>query len=97
MFGTGLEPTRRDFLKTTALAGAGLALGVTPAAAGAEDKPLPKRVLGRTKAEVTILGLGTAPIGEARNTWSPPSGSCHFLSPVFGTRHVMTLPSSSRA
>ena len=65
MFGTGLEPTRRDFLKTTALAGAGLALGVTPAAAGAEDKPLPKRVLGRTKAEVTILGLGTAPIGEA--------------------------------
>jgi len=65
MSGIGLEPTRRDFLKTTALAGAGLALGVTPTAACAEDKPLPKRVLGRTKAEVTILGLGTAPIGEA--------------------------------
>jgi predicted aldo/keto reductase-like oxidoreductase len=65
MSGTGSEPTRRDFLKTTALAGAGLALGVTPTAAGAEEKPLPKRVLGRTKAEVTILGLGTAPIGEA--------------------------------
>jgi predicted aldo/keto reductase-like oxidoreductase len=65
MSGTGLGPTRRDFLKTTALAGAGLALGVAPTASGAEDKPLPKRVLGRTKAEVTILGLGTAPIGEA--------------------------------
>jgi hypothetical protein len=30
----------------------------------AEDQPLPTRVLGRTNARVTILGLGTAPIGE---------------------------------
>jgi predicted aldo/keto reductase-like oxidoreductase len=30
------------------------------------DGPLPTRVLGRTKAKVTILGLGTAPIGEAQ-------------------------------
>jgi predicted aldo/keto reductase-like oxidoreductase len=64
VFRPGAEPSRRDFLKTTALAGAGLALGATPAT-GVEDGPLPKRVLGRTKAEVTILGLGTAPIGEA--------------------------------
>jgi predicted aldo/keto reductase-like oxidoreductase len=28
------------------------------------DEELPKRVLGRTKEKVTILGLGTAPVGE---------------------------------
>lgn len=36
------------------------------AGAKASGNPLPTRVLGRTKAEVTILGLGTAPVGEAR-------------------------------
>jgi len=60
------KPTRREFLQTTALAGAGLALGAALPARAADDGPLPKRVLGRTKAEVTILGLGTAPLGEAR-------------------------------
>jgi predicted aldo/keto reductase-like oxidoreductase len=35
-------------------------------AADSVDGPLPTRVLGRTKAKVTILGLGTAPIGEAQ-------------------------------
>jgi predicted aldo/keto reductase-like oxidoreductase len=58
---------RREFLQRTALAGAGLAVGAAGAGAseggGAE---LPTRVLGRTGARVTILGLGTAPIGEAR-------------------------------
>jgi uncharacterized protein len=62
---SGTEATRREFLKATALAGAGLMLAGSSSAAGAEEGPLPKRVLGRTKAEVTILGLGTAPIGEA--------------------------------
>jgi hypothetical protein len=60
--------TRRDFLQRTALGGAGLVL--TAAAprtrAADEDTPLPMRVLGRTQARVSILGLGTAPIGEAR-------------------------------
>ncbi len=59
--------SRREFLQKTALAGAGLAMG---AAAGhateAGGSDLPMRVLGRTGAKVTILGLGTAPIGEAR-------------------------------
>lgn len=60
--------SRRDFLQRAALGGAALALGTRiqteePAASGGD---LPRRVLGRTKAEVTILGLGTAPIGEAR-------------------------------
>lgn len=46
---------------------AGFALG-RPRLRGfaAAEGPLPTRVLGRTGARVTILGLGTAPIGEAR-------------------------------
>ena len=55
---------RREFLKRTAWSGAGL-LVVTRRVRGAEAAdPLPTRVLGRTKAKVTVLGLGTAPIGE---------------------------------
>lgn len=53
--------TRREFFVRSAVAGAGLA----GAAWGAESSDaLPTRVLGRTGARVTILGLGTAPIGE---------------------------------
>jgi len=55
---------RRDFLRTAAAAGAALAAGMPAPAAEPEAGPLPTRVLGRTKARVTILGLGTAPIGE---------------------------------
>jgi hypothetical protein len=59
--------TRRDFLHRAALAGAGLALALPATqAVAASDGPLPTRVLGRTGARVTILGLGTAPIGEAQ-------------------------------
>lgn len=47
--------------------GAGVALGSRWSSwASAADGPIPTRVLGRTGAKVTVLGLGTAPIGEAR-------------------------------
>jgi aryl-alcohol dehydrogenase-like predicted oxidoreductase len=56
---------RRQFLKTAAAAAGGMAV---TAAAGhglaAASGELPRRVLGRTGAKVTVLGLGTAPIGE---------------------------------
>ena len=59
--------SRREFLQRAVGVGAGFALGSRPAqAAPGDDTPLPTRVLGRTGARVTILGLGTAPIGEAR-------------------------------
>ncbi len=59
--------SRRDFLHRSALAGAGLMLAGGPTAAAESGVgALPTRVLGRTQARVTILGLGTAPIGEAR-------------------------------
>lgn len=58
------EPlTRRDFLKTASAAGAALALGGH--VLSADDKPtLPQKELGRTKVQVPILGLGTAPAGH---------------------------------
>jgi len=56
---------RRKFLKKAGLAGAGLVLGAIqqPLRAQPSDA-LPTRILGRTKQKVTILGLGTAPVGE---------------------------------
>jgi hypothetical protein len=54
--------TRRRFIHS--LAGSSLALGAGWRALAAANDPLPTRVLGRTKAQVTILGLGTAPVGE---------------------------------
>jgi aryl-alcohol dehydrogenase-like predicted oxidoreductase len=59
--------SRREFLQRTALAGVGLGIvgeGLRAAQTGSDA--LPMRVLGRTGAKVTILGLGTAPLGEAR-------------------------------
>ncbi len=58
--------TRRDFLQRAALAGGAVLAAPLARAAADATGPLPTRVLGRTKARVTILGLGTAPIGEAQ-------------------------------
>ncbi len=61
------EVTRRRFLQQAAATAVGLAFSRSALeAASAGEGPLPTRVLGRTGAKVTILGLGTAPIGEAR-------------------------------
>jgi len=56
---------RREFLRKAGCAGAGLAMAVMQQPLGAQtDGELPKRVLGRTNEKVSILGLGTAPVGE---------------------------------
>lgn len=56
---------RRRFIRTSVGAGAGLALSRSIGWADERaDGPLPTRVLGRTGERVTILGLGTAPVGE---------------------------------
>ncbi len=58
---------RREFLRKGILTGAALAVaGPAAPAAQTHNEGLPTRVLGRTGAKVTILGLGTAPLGEAR-------------------------------
>jgi len=59
------EINRREFLKRAGCAGAGLALAAIQQQASAQPvSELQKRVLGRTNQKVTILGLGTAPVGE---------------------------------
>ena len=58
------QMTRRDFLKKVVCVGTGLALGTPRGVFGESAGGLPQRVLGRTKQKVSILGLGTAPIGE---------------------------------
>lgn len=59
--------SRREFLQKSVSAGAGLAVASSAVRADPAGTPeLPLRVLGRTGAKVTILGLGTAPLGEAR-------------------------------
>jgi predicted aldo/keto reductase-like oxidoreductase len=54
---------RREFIKRVGYAGLAIAAMRHPLRAQT-DEELPKRVLGRTKEKVTILGLGTAPVGE---------------------------------
>jgi aryl-alcohol dehydrogenase-like predicted oxidoreductase len=54
----GDRVSRRDFLAT---AGAGAALALTAGELAAAA--LPRKVLGRTRVEVPVLGLGTAPAG----------------------------------
>jgi len=56
--------SRREFLKRTGCAGVGLALGMAQQVKAQSGGELPNRVLGRTKEKVSILGLGTAPVGE---------------------------------
>ena len=56
---------RREFLKKIGCAGAGLTLAAVSQPLSAQTpSELPTRVLGRTKQKVSILGLGTAPVGE---------------------------------
>ncbi|MEJ2701655.1 MAG: aldo/keto reductase, partial [Sedimentisphaerales bacterium] len=56
---------RREFLRRAGCVGAGLVLIHVPRRTFAEtSEPLPTRILGRTKQRVSILGLGTAPVGE---------------------------------
>ena len=64
---SGVQPSisRRAFLKRAGWASAGFALAHIPRRAFTETSdPLPTRILGRTNQKVSILGLGTAPVGE---------------------------------
>jgi predicted aldo/keto reductase-like oxidoreductase len=59
------EMNRREFLRKASAAGTGLILAAASQTVSAQATgTLPMRVLGRTKEKVSILGLGTAPVGE---------------------------------
>ena len=57
---------RREFLKKSAGFGVALVLGtpLSTSTAAPSSGAMPVRVLGRTGGKVSILGLGTAPVGE---------------------------------
>ncbi|NQT82798.1 aldo/keto reductase, partial [bacterium] len=57
--------TGREFLQKIAWLGAGFAVGVSQQGSAEPPSALPQRVLGRTNQKVSILGLGTAPVGES--------------------------------
>jgi hypothetical protein len=60
-----VSPTRRDVLKRAAWAGLGVTILPRLVRSQSADL-LPTRALGKTGAKVTLLGLGTAPVGETR-------------------------------
>ena len=76
--GRRAELSRRSFLESGGVLAGAAALGWLPASAGAAQEPgapvkddpaadlgpIPQRVLGRTGVKVSILGLGTACMGE---------------------------------
>jgi predicted aldo/keto reductase-like oxidoreductase len=59
-----VSPTRREFLRTVAGAAGGLVVAGQAVADG--PAPLPKRRLGRTGLEVSILSLGLGASGDGR-------------------------------
>jgi len=59
-----VSPTRREFLQTVAGAAGGVAL--TRGLSAQEAAPLPRRTLGRTGLEVSILSLGLGASGDGR-------------------------------
>jgi uncharacterized protein len=65
-----METPRRKFLKQgIAAAGALGALSIAGAEErGSSDSALPRRALGRTKERVTMIGIGTAPLGSDKTS-----------------------------
>ena len=60
-----MSPTRREFIQALAGAAAGVALGSRASSQGVPS-PLPRRVLGRTGVEVSVLSLGLGAPGDGR-------------------------------
>lgn len=67
--------TRRRFLKHAA--GAGLAVSALSGVGPSGESPLPRRPLGSTGLEVTILGLGCVAIGYGRHSVSEGAEIVH--------------------
>jgi uncharacterized protein len=64
-----MDSSRREFLKTSVAVAGGIAAGeLLPNASEAAPATLPKRVLGRTKEQVSLIGFGLAPLGSDNTT-----------------------------
>ncbi|HPD13973.1 MAG TPA: aldo/keto reductase [Planctomycetota bacterium] len=87
--------TRRDVLKASLAAGAALPLGCArPQAPTISQSELPRRVLGKTGARVTILGLGCAWIAKDPAT---PTRAVVEAALDCGVRYFDTAPNYDRS
>ncbi len=91
---TGMALSRRDFIKTATAAATAGAISAPAAQTDAKDG-LPTRVLGKTSAAVTILGLGCAWI--AKTTANQPTPEAHTRTIIDaamegGIRYFDTAP-----
>ncbi|HZO89251.1 MAG TPA: aldo/keto reductase [Chthonomonadaceae bacterium] len=75
-----MQISRRNFLKGTAVAAGSLttlSLAETASSAADQEGTLPRRVLGRTKEKVSILGIGMAPLGSNNTTTAQAEAVVH--------------------
>lgn len=87
--------SRRGFVRTTGMVAGGTALvaGFGPALNSADqDVPLPRRVLGRTKLEVTCMTFGAAPCGIARDVSVQEVADMVNLAIDLGINSIDTAP-----
>ena len=98
-----METPRREFIShSLATAGALGALSIISADApadGAEahdDGALPRRVLGRTRVRVTLLGIGVAPLGSDKTSTAEAESVVHAAIDE-GIRYVDVSPDYGNA
>jgi predicted aldo/keto reductase-like oxidoreductase len=95
------DVTRRDFICTAgAMAGAavlGTSVGPLPAAAAVTGGELARRTLGRTKLDVTVMTLGSAPAGIARDVSLDELGRIVNLAIDLGINFIDTAPKYGKA
>lgn len=84
--------SRRNFVQTASLAASAAALGTAVKALPAATEPLSRRVLGRTKLEVTAMTLGAAPCGIARDVTVEEVSQIVNLAIDLGINFIDTAP-----
>lgn len=88
--------SRRSFVQTAGLAASAAALGtvvpVRPAVETSGGSPLARRVLGRTRLEVTTMTLGAAPCGIANDVSLEEVAQIANLAVDLGINFIDTSP-----
>lgn len=93
--------SRRGFVRTATVSAGVAVLGTSlralPAVPAETPRALPRRVLGRTKLEVTCMTLGSAPCGIARDVSVEEVGRITNLAIDLGINFIDTAPKYSKA
>jgi len=92
--------SRRGFIQrapAAVLAAGAVAASAAEAPAASTGQPLPRRVLGRTKLEVTCMTLGTAPCGMAKEIAPPQVTEIAAEAMDLGVNYIDTAPGYGNA